>query len=124
MLVMGDEHPVLDAASRPVVQSWDHIGLEQLKLYASELSSLYKQERELRQQLETKNKNLELRVRELSALNTMFRQHLDHRMRMEDALQRLVSAISTVSDQANLMVQDLEKSKAQSSGDYVAPPPP
>lgn len=121
---MSDEHPVRDATGMPVVPSWDSIGLEQLKLYASELSSLYKQERELRRELETKTKNLEFRVRELSALNAMWRQHLDLSIRMEDSLRRLVSAISTVSDEANLIVRDLEKSKEQNASDCTTPPPP
>ncbi|MBI2856892.1 MAG: hypothetical protein HYX95_01110 [Chloroflexi bacterium] len=94
----------------PSDQSWQHMGAEQLKLYASELSSLYKQERQLRQQLEARNKDLELRIRELSALNAMFQQHLDHRTRTEEALRRLVATIAQVSAEAEEILHLVEKS--------------
>ena len=81
-------------------QSWDRMGPEQLKLYARELADLYRKEQELRQEIEVKNTQLERRIRELMALNNMFQQHLDLRMRTEDAYRQLVDGLRNMVEKA------------------------
>jgi len=51
---------------------------QQLEIYARELQQHFREERRLQQQLRERNGQLEQRLRELSALNTMFQAHLKH----------------------------------------------
>ena len=48
----------------------------QLENFARELQEMYRHERQLRQELEKEKLNLEQRLRELTALNQLFQQHL------------------------------------------------
>lgn len=80
------------------VQSFDQYSREQLEIYARELAEHVQRERELRQ-------DLEQRVRELEALNRLFRQHLEERFQVVDAhretaeeLQRLAGQMIALAD--------------------------
>lgn len=81
------------------------MGPEQLALYARELGELYRREQKLRQELEAKNQELEQRVRELQALNNMFQQHLDIRMRTEEAFQQLVAGLRRMVEEADELLR-------------------
>ena len=94
--------------AKPGMQSWEGMGEDQLKLYAQELSTLVRKERQLRQQLEAKNRDLEQRIRELSALNSMFQEHLDMRRRTEDAFRRLVASVNGAAREAERLLRELE----------------
>lgn len=86
---------------REIPKTWDKMGEEQLRLYAQELAEIYRQEKELRQEISEKNKELEKRVQELSALNAIFQKHLDMRFRTEEAFKRLVEGINRLVGDAN-----------------------
>lgn len=94
---------------RPGARSWEEMGENQLKLYAQELSTLVRQERQLRQQLEAKNRDLEQRIRELSALNSMFQEHLDMRRHTEDTFRRLVDNVTGTAREAERLLRELEE---------------
>lgn len=119
---VSDEHPASDSSGEPLLKTWDHLGLEQLKVYAREFSEHYKKERELRGRLEARNRDLELRIQELSALNAMFRQHLDRRKPMEESLNRLETAVSKVADETDLLLREVERWKTDGPGQAPAHP--
>ena len=54
----------------------DDLVHRQLDRYAGDLGALFHKERRLRQDLADKNQQLEQRVRELTALNRLFQEHL------------------------------------------------
>lgn len=66
---------------------------QQLYIYAQELSDLYQREREKRQALAEEKLVLEYRLKELSALNNLFQQHLEVRVQLEELLQRVAQAL-------------------------------
>ena len=92
---------VPDNYAQDIPKTWDKMGEEQLRLYAQELAEIYRQEKELRQEISEKNKELGKRVQELSALNSMFQKHLDMRFRTEEAFKRLVEGINRLVNEAN-----------------------
>lgn len=99
---------------RDIPKTWDKMGEEQLKLYAQELSEIYRQEKELRQEISEKNKELEKRVQELSALNAIFQKHLDMRFKTEEAFKHLVEGINRLVGDANQFLhqdENLEEDK-------------
>ena len=57
----------------------DNLVRQQLERYAGELRDLFHKERRSRQDLADKNQQLEQRVRELTALNRLFQEHLVER---------------------------------------------
>ncbi|MBM3949680.1 MAG: hypothetical protein FJ312_10690 [SAR202 cluster bacterium] len=61
-------------------QTFDQLSRKQLEIDAKELRDHVESERKLQQELETQNKKLEQRLREISALNQLFQQHLDERL--------------------------------------------
>lgn len=79
-----------------VATSWEQLSSEQIKLYAKDMADLYKEERKLRHDIEAKNRELELRVRELTALNSVFQGHLNMRMQTEDCFNQLVENIGVL----------------------------
>ncbi|MBI2854897.1 MAG: hypothetical protein HYX87_08275 [Chloroflexi bacterium] len=112
---MNEEQPISYDIGEPA-KSWDNISLDQLKLYATECAALYRKERQLREQLEAKNKDLELRNQELSALNAMFQRNLELRKLAEDSLRKTVEAISKVSDDARQLLQAVDVSRSNDAG--------
>ena len=91
---------VPDEKTRDIPKTWDKMGEDQLRLYASELAEIYRQEKELRLELSEKNEVLEKRVQELSALNAMFRKHLNMRFETKEAFKHLVGGINKLLDEA------------------------
>lgn len=82
-------------------QTYDRFSREQLEIYARELAEHVRRERELRQRLEQ-------RVRELEALNRLFQRHLEERFHIVDTyrdlaqgLQRLAQEMQALSARAN-----------------------
>lgn len=69
---------------------------EQLNLYAAELHALYQEEREERERLAEEKLVLEYRLKELSALNTLFQQSLQHQQRLEDVAREVAARLRKV----------------------------
>ncbi len=76
----------------------------QLEIYAKELQMHFQEERRLRYELEARNKELERRLAELTALNQLFQQHLEQRMTAVASLQSLASQLEQLSKNAGAMV--------------------
>lgn len=93
---------------REVAQTWDQMGEEQLKLYAQELAELYRKERQLRQEMEAKNRELEQKAQQLSALSSMFQEHLNLRFQTEDTFEKLLAGIRDIAQKANDLVRRAE----------------
>ncbi len=100
-----------EQVSNPVGTTWEQMSGEQLKVYAKEVAGLYQQERKLRHQLEAKNKELEQRVKELSALNSMFQQHLKMRLRTEEAFKKLADRIASMAEEARDLKKKLDSAQ-------------
>lgn len=66
---------------------------EQLILYAKELHTLYREEKKEREALAEEKLVLEYKLRELTALNTLFQKHLARREDLEDALERVIQGL-------------------------------
>lgn len=66
---------------------------EQLILYARELHTLYRQEKKEREALAEEKLVLEYKLRELTALNTLFQKHLARQEDLEDALERVIQGL-------------------------------
>lgn len=106
-------------------QTWERMGPEQLRIYAQELAETYRKEQQLRQEVEAKNRELEQKLRELSALNRMFQKHLDIRFQVEDALKRLVDGIHRTAEEADEILRQTEGgSPLSTSGDTTDGPGP
>lgn len=71
-------------------QTFDHLSRGQIAVYARELQSHYRQERCLRQELEQ-------RLRELSALNRLFQEHLRQRSGVVEAYCEVLAALRRIS---------------------------
>ncbi len=82
---------------RPSQPSNDYTLMEQqLYIYAQEVRQLYENERKEREALAEEKRVLESRLRELSALNNLFQQHLEHRMILDDALEHVLETLRLV----------------------------
>src|SRR5687768_242189 len=68
----------------------------QLEKYAQEFHELYWEERREREALAEEKLVLEYRLRELSALNKLFRQHMERRQHLEEVLEDVVTRLRTV----------------------------
>ncbi len=73
--------------------------LQQLEIYARELSEHFNEDRKLMQKLEERSKELEKRVREVMALNTMFQKHLTERFALVQAYKDMLEQMQTLSVQ-------------------------
>ena len=73
---------------------------QQLVIYAQEVQQLYRREREMRQQMAQKQDMLEQRVRELQALNALFRRHLEERRRSRLAYAELAEGMKQLAVEA------------------------
>ena len=65
------------AAQDTAPQTFDSLSRKQLEIYANELRQHMQAERRLNGELEQRNSELEQRVREITALNQLFQQHLN-----------------------------------------------
>ena len=59
--------------------SLDQLSRAQLEIYAKEIKEHYLEECHLRQELEDRNRQMEQKVREITALNQLFQKHLAER---------------------------------------------
>ena len=71
-------------------QTFDKLSREQLEIYAKELAAHVQTERGLRKELERHNRQLEQRVREITALNRLFQKHLDERQAVVTAYREVL----------------------------------
>jgi adenylosuccinate synthase len=86
-------------------QTFDQLSRKQLEIYAKELRDHVDSERKLRQELEAQNKKLEQRIREITALNQLFQQHLDERLAVVNAYRQLLVGLQQVATQLNVLVE-------------------
>ena len=66
---------------------------DQLVVYAKELHALYQEEKRERETLAEEKLVLEYKLRELTALNSLFQRHLARSEQLEDALNSMVAAL-------------------------------
>lgn len=78
--------------------TFDDLNRKQLEIYAKELQMHFIEERRLRQELYDRNQQLELRVQEITALNQLFKQHLDQRFEAARAFKDLLKGLANVSE--------------------------
>ena len=78
---------------QPTGKEMEQLSQKQLLIYAQEVQHLYQRERDLRQHMARKQEVLEQRVRELQALNALFRRHLEERNRSRAAYAELVEGM-------------------------------
>ena len=95
------------AADDRASQALDKLNREQLEIYAKELREHVRAERHLRQELEGRNRQLEQRVREITALNQLFQRHLEERQTVVETyrkvlqgLQEMVSGVTALEEWA------------------------
>lgn len=62
--------------SAPAVRSFDELSREQIAIYARELNEHFRKERGLRVSVQERDRQLEQRAREVTALNHLLQQHL------------------------------------------------
>lgn len=96
-------------------RTWDNYSDEQLRLCASDLAALYYKEQQLRLELEAKNRDLEQKAQELSALNAMFRNHLNLRFGAKEALMQLVNVSKQLTALADQLLQEIGDQSASST---------
>lgn len=70
--------------------------LEQIRVYARELHQLYRAEYQARQELESRTKALEQKVRELAALNRLSQTQMRQNLQAQEALQNLLARLKAV----------------------------
>ena len=78
---------------------------QQLKIYAKELKEHFNEERCLRQELEGRNAQLELRVREVTALNRLFQEHLNQRFAVVQAYRELLKDLERYPQELERIIQ-------------------
>ncbi len=96
---------------------------EQLYLYARDLRALYEEEKKEREALAEEKLVLQMRLKELTALNHLFQQHLERRQRLEETLQEVAAGLKQLlagSPQAKLR-QRLEQLLAVTEQVLAAP---
>ena len=74
-------------------QTFDQLSRQQLEIYAKELREVMEKERTLRRDMESQNKKLEQRIREITALNQLFQRHLDERLVVVNAYRSLIQTL-------------------------------
>ena len=74
-------------------RTFDKLNREQLEIYAKELREHVQSERQLRQELEGRNIQLEQRVKEITALNQLFQSHLEERQAVVQAYREVLDGL-------------------------------
>jgi len=86
-------------------QSFEELSHQQLLILAQDLSTLYAQERRLREELEERNRQLEQKVRELSALNRLFQEYLAQHHEMVRAFREALEGIQRLAQEATRLAE-------------------
>ena len=89
-------------------RTYGKLNRQQLEIYARELRDHMETERQLRHELEARNRELEERVREITGLNQLFRQHLDERLAVVHGYRDLLDGMSRVHSQIADLVKEAE----------------
>jgi uncharacterized protein YlxW (UPF0749 family) len=87
---------------RETHQKFDHLSRGQIEVYARELQSHFQRERNLRQ-------DLEQRHRELSALNRMFQEHLRQRFAGVGTRNSRVNSLRRISLETTAVIERAER---------------
>lgn len=91
-------------------RTFDKLSRDQLEIYAKELREHIQSQRRLRQELEGRNADLEQRVREITALNQLFQQHLEERTSVVKAYREIIDGLARLADQFSDLA---ERARAQ-----------
>lgn len=86
-------------------RTFGDLSRDQLAIYARELQEHYQEETCLRRELEDSNKDLEQRVRELSALNRLFQEHLRQRFALVEAYSEVVEGLQRLNLETNALAE-------------------
>ncbi len=113
-------------STQPVPEPSGELELEeQLILYATELHTLYQEEKKEREALAEEKLVLEYKLKELSALNNLFRKHLERREQLEDALEDLDKGLREALARAPAKLRpQLQSLLAAAEAALNAPAPP
>lgn len=97
-------------------RTWDKYSGEQLRLCAIDLAGLYYKEKQLRLELEARNRELKQKAQELSALNAMFRNHLNLSFGAKEALTQFVNVSKQLAALADQLLQEIADQSVSSIG--------
>ena len=83
-----------------IPRTFAQLGRQQLEIYARELQQHIQEERRLLQEIENRNQQLEKRVGELTALNSLFQVHLGQHFSVVEAFQNFVEGLQQLAHEA------------------------
>lgn len=86
-------------------RTFQTLGRKQLEIYAREIQDHFHEELRLRKELEERNRQLEQRVREVTALNQSFQEHLRQRFEVVGAYREVLEKLHQLSEAASSLVQ-------------------
>ena len=90
------------------LQTFDKLSRDQLEIYAKELREHMQSERQLREDLQSQNRKLEQRIREITALNQLFQKHLDERVAVVQAYREVLKGLNTIGLETSKLVKKAE----------------
>ena len=90
-------------------QTFEKLSRAQLEIYARELNEHVQVERRLRLELEGQNRQLEQRVREITALNQLFQRHLDERLAVVKAYKEVLDGLNRIGREFSALVRRAEE---------------
>lgn len=94
----------MEKADLQVQRTFQLLSRQQLEIYARELREHITNERRLRRELEERNRVLENRVRELTALNQLFQQHLRERFETLEVYRHVCERIERLAQELDDLV--------------------
>lgn len=106
---------------KEATQTFEQFNRDQLEIYARELNQHFREERALRQKLEERNKQLEQRVQEITALNALFRQNLEQRSQVEEGYHSILEKIKRLAEEVNALVEEAKDSDHRELGGVDLP---
>ena len=97
--------------SDDVAQTFPTLSRQQLEIYARELQGRVQEERRLRKELAERTRQLEQRLRELTALNQMFQKHLGRQFEVVATYQQLLDGLRHLAHDATVLREQAEKAE-------------
>ncbi len=84
--------------------TFEDLSRQQLEIYATELREQFREANRLRAELEQTNEDLGQRVRELLALNNLFRQRVSQHDEVTQGVGRIIAGLQELAGQAEELV--------------------
>ncbi|MFQ6031007.1 MAG: adenylate/guanylate cyclase domain-containing protein, partial [Dehalococcoidia bacterium] len=88
----------------------------QLEIYAKELQEHFQQERRLRRGLEASHRELEQRIREVTALNSLFQEHLRQRSAVVEAYAEVREGLQRISRETSALAERARSERLPDTG--------